>query len=160
MNLSINCLRNVMYSAAIMGVLLWGCSKKSGSEVPCFTHVNPDTLRFVVLNKASQEDLFFSDAPAHDTTELKLFVKRSGDEFEPAYQGVEGDGTEIHFVSYVYPPDTIFMQIADLPLDTIAFTGELVHRPCPQSLLAEVTFNKETPQKEAHGRVVRLYRTE
>lgn len=152
-------LSNSLCSIVAFGILLASCSK-SESGVACFAHLNPDTLRFVVLDKESEANLFFSDDPAYDTTELKLFAKGAGGELEEAHRSIEENRGDIHFFSYVYPPDTLFLQIADQPLDTIAFTGEVVNRPCPQSLLVEVTFNSEAPQGQAHGRTIPFYRRE
>jgi|GEM_PF-978658 hypothetical protein len=157
-----NTLSKAFCLVAAIGMLMASCSKNDSdvADVDCLAHLNPDTLRFVVLDKESGADLFFSDSPVYDTTELKLFRKGAGRALEPAHQGIAENRGNIHFFSYVYPADTLFMQIADQPLDTIAFTGQVAYRPCPQSLLVAVTFNSEAPQKEAHGRIVPLYRKE
>lgn len=156
-----NILSTAFCSIATICILLASCSKSDPfDDVACLTHLNPDTLRFVVLDKESEANLFFSDAPAYDTTELRLFAKGAANKLEPTHLGIEKNRGDIHFFSYVYPADTLFMQIADQRLDTIAFTGEVVKRPCPQSLLVEVTFNSEAPEKDAHGRIITLYRKE
>ncbi|MBK1439812.1 hypothetical protein JHJ32_07445 [Parapedobacter sp. ISTM3] len=129
-----------------LGILVASCSKEE--KQPCLAVINPDTLRFNVLNKQTNSDLFFSDSPLYDTTELKLYQKdNEGNLKDFNGLGVAKDSEVVHFFSLVYPSDTLFIKIADQPLDTIAFTGKAVSSPCPQTILDEVAFNSETPEK-------------
>ena len=150
----------LLISALFFSVLTVSCSKNNGSPIMCTDILILDELRFVVLDKETGEDVFFSNEAIYDTNELILFRRGAEGKLEEAYLRKDDEGEDIYF----YTPassgsDTIFMQIADQPLDTIAYS--VIPEPevdCPQPILDEVRFNNETPEENAHGRIVPLYR--
>jgi hypothetical protein len=156
---SINSLTTAVFTIASMCAFMISCSP-SNDEPPCLAVVTPDTLRFNVFDKETKVDLFFSDSPAYDTTEVQLLKKGVDGALEPAHKGIAKGWEDVHFFSTVYPDDTLFLKIADQPLDTIAFIGKPADTPCPQTILDKVTFNSEAPELNAHGRIIPLYRKE
>ena len=156
---SINSFIIAVFTIASTCAFMTSCSP-SNDEPPCLAVVIPDTLRFNVLDKETKVDLFFSDSPAYDTTEIQLLKKGMDGNLEPAHRGIAKDWEDVHFFSIVHPDDTLFLKITDQPLDTIAYIGKPADTPCPQTILDKVTFNSESPELNAHGRIIPLYRKE
>ena len=144
-----------------IGMLLVSCDKAGQERGNCLAVVVPDTLRFNVYDKDTKENLFLSDNPKYDLEQLQLFAKMPGREELEAIEYLISDD-QSHLCTYVTAGSAnniIFLQIEEQEMDEITYTFKRVDRlGCPYYMLDQVTFNDETAEKKAHGRVIPFYR--
>ncbi|MEC3881783.1 hypothetical protein [Parapedobacter sp. 10938] len=138
------------------------CSKTENRDANCLTVMMPDTLRFSILDKETKKDLVFSSGSIYEAEDIQVIRKIAG-ELKPGFPIIK-EGKTPHFyilASSAEPVDTLYMQIGDQPMDTITYSIKKdKEQPCPTYILDQVRFNKENPERNAHGRIVPFYKKE
>lgn len=144
-----------------LGFQQFSCSKTGNEGANCLTVIMPDTFRFSIVDKETKKDLVFSSGSVYEAGDIQITKKIAG-ELKPGFPIIE-EGETPHFyilASSAEPVDTLYMQIGAQPMDTIVYSMKKDKgQPCPTYILDQVRFNKENPERSAHGRIVPFYRS-
>lgn len=138
----------------LLGLLLLavisGCSKKHKIDCPIAyaTSLPAPRVAFKIVDKTTNEDLFFSDNPKYTTAQIMYFLRRVDATGAVKYDTIPLTVTNKCFSAYPPLTDSAFISIAALPLDTLnryALGKGIPNGPCSFKYLADtITFDRQT----------------
>lgn len=131
-----------MKSAFFFSLFLFGilsCEKK------CKIDCTPDiaTINFKILNKQSNQDLFFDSIPVYDTNDLKIFYVFGLDtSYYPIY--IKTENNESFFSFEITTETKLYLTVSNSDVDTLYFNYQSDHsKCCPKKIfLYSVDYNK------------------
>lgn len=120
-----------------------GCSKNSDTN-NCTLQVNPIVINFNVVDKATNQDLYFSTSPTFQTKNLYFFKKKDIARKDTIRPIITGQGTARFFqynIDYTSLQDTLILKTGNLPDNTLIYTAQKTDTTCPNYNLTTVNFN-------------------
>lgn len=140
---------------AVIITLLFSCSKNGKDSVNCTLQLNPIKINFNVLDKTTNEDLYFSSNPRFQTKDLYLFNKKDVARKDTIRPAITGSGTTRSFqyiVDYSSLQDTLILRTDDLSDNTLIYTIQKTNGDCPNYKLINVIFNGSiiTPMQDKY----------
>ena len=133
---------------ALSSVLIAGCQyghNPGGKCGPCplYAEMLPN-INFRVVDKTSNQDLFFGPGAPYKTSQLVMWHIVNG---KPDSVNLRVD-TADHFFNVFLPPnhhiDTVTMKVANKPTDTLLFHTGNTGGCCSRLVLLSVSFNGNT----------------
>lgn len=162
-------LNNINPLMILFGLLLFlifqSCEKKLNGGVTCLAYMVADTLRFNIIDKNSNSDLFFSDNPAYSIEDIKVLKKNSINKFDTLALQVSSAGSLKYFgvqISAPYPQgEILYLKIADAALDTLSYTtvrDASSSLGCPRYILNTLKYNGSLIGENVHNKIISLKR--
>jgi len=141
---------------AILFLMFAACTKHSNDNTlkcgpcPLYAQLEPN-LNFRVVDKTTQQDLFFGSGAPYKISQLVMRHIVDG-VADTALLRVD---TINHVFDVLVPPyhnvDTITMQIAGLPQDVLLFETATIGKCCPRLVLNSVLYNGAVVFTAANG---------
>lgn len=128
----------------IVSVSISSCSKNDSVTNNCTAQVNPIIINFNVLDKATNQNLYFSPNPRFQTKDLYFFKKIDVARKDTIRPIITGSGTSRYFQyasDYTSLQDTLVLKTGNLSDNTLVYTIEKTDNKCPNYKLATVNFN-------------------
>jgi len=129
-------------------VLLVACSKNEKISYDCsLYYIGPPSLKFNIVNQSNGADLFFSENPLYQATDLKVFFKKAPDQLDSVVPRVltRVDGKK--YFSFNTPrkeSDTCMIKIKNLQTDVLVYTiAYSEDPPCPLPYINSVKINND-----------------
>ncbi|HEY8930005.1 MAG TPA: hypothetical protein VIM55_12480 [Mucilaginibacter sp.] len=129
----------------VVMIISAGCSSNS-KDIKCLplpvALQAPPNLTFRVVDKATNLDLFFGAAAKYDTSQLKVHRWLNG-HLDTAFLHIDkvGQRFNVAITSNRNVTDTVFMNIADQPRDTILFKKTATVGCYPTTYVSAITFD-------------------
>lgn len=119
-------------------------SCKDNENNACLDVITPAILDFKIVDESSGIDLFFSENPPFDKTNLTLRYRIKDTVFQTLNLNTITSKQNHYFsVSLPLSTDTIFLQINTLSIDTITYSAVISKDiPCSTYELESLKFNK------------------
>ncbi|CAN5124379.1 hypothetical protein BH09BAC6_BH09BAC6_26600 [soil metagenome] len=139
--------------SAVLFVLAAGCNSKSATKCgpcPALAQMLPN-LTFKVVDKTTNDDLFFGSKAIFKTSELKMHHIING---KPDTAFVRVDSLNQAFHVYIFPAhraDTVTMQIANKSPDILVFNTTVTGGCCAFLFLNNVLYNGAVVFTAANG---------
>ena len=131
-----------------------GCSKNDATY-GCSAQVSPIIINFNVLDKATNQDLYFSSNARFQTKELYFFKKKDAARKDTIRPTITGTGANRYFQytsDYTSFQDTLVLKTGNLPENTLIYTIQKTDGDCPNYKLGTVSFNSSalSPSSEKY----------
>lgn len=155
----------ITISGLLFFFIFQSCEKKLDGGVACLAYMVADTLRFNIIDKDNNSDLFFSDNPVYSIQDVKLLTKNSVNQFDTLALQVSSAGSLKYFLAHISAPvpqgETLYLKIADTSLDSLSYTT--VKYPssspgCPRYILNALKYNGSLIGKKIHNKVISIKR--
>lgn len=133
---------NLFLTLAIC-LLFFSCNKKN--ENPnCLAVINPLKLKFNIIDKGSQKDLFFAEGAAYQVSDLKIY--KSGTKHElPLKIEVEGESNKKNFSINLdgdVTSGSLEFNIGASIKHKLDYSASIIKTPCPEYKIDEIKFNQ------------------
>lgn len=133
---------NFLFVAIV--VLLFGCGTKNESP-NCLAVINILELKFNIIDKTSQKDLFFDQNAVYKESDLKIYKSTDTNHEKPLQVVVQSSQGRKYFsvrLSDDLKQGSLDIVVETLAKDQLEYNASLVNNPCPEYTLSEVKFNK------------------
>jgi hypothetical protein len=128
-------------------LLFFSCDKKT--ENPnCLAVIAPLKLKFNIINKESQKDLFFAEGPSYQISDLKIYNSTDTKHEHPLKIEVEGEHNKKNF-SINLDGDLIGIKTGSLEFNIgasikhkVDYSVSMAKNPCPEYKIEEIKFNQ------------------
>ncbi|HEY8780467.1 MAG TPA: hypothetical protein VIM16_02540 [Mucilaginibacter sp.] len=117
-----------------------GMDRNKCGPCPLYLQIEPN-LSFRVVDKATGQDLFFSSPAPYTVAQLKIRHLENG---KPDTVFLRIDSLDHYFnilIPTIHNVDTVTMQIATKPQDTLLFETAIVGKCCPRLVLNSVLYD-------------------
>lgn len=126
----------------IVAVSISGCSKSDSTINVCTLQVNPISINFNVVDKATNQDLYFSSSPRFQTKDLYFFKKKDLIRKDTIRPTITGTSRYFQYASdYASLQDTLVLKIGNLSENTLIYTIQKTDSECPNYKLGTIMFN-------------------
>lgn len=132
---------------AFILILNVSCSRNEDYSRNCSFQLSPIKVNFNLVDKTTNEDLFFTSNARFSTKDLYLFKKKDVARKDTIRPSITGSGTNrsFQYVADYYPlQDTLILKTGNLPDNLLILTSEKTTSGCTNYKLSSVSFNGAT----------------
>lgn len=123
------------------------CSKNNTETKNCTLQLNPININFNVVDKNTNQDLYFSSNPRFQTKDLYFFRKTDVARKDTIRPTITGTGVERSFqytFQYTSFQDSVILHTGNLSDNTISYAVKKTDDVCTQYKVSTVSSNGST----------------
>lgn len=145
----------------LMAVLpmMQSCDKKGSEGMACPAGLIAEPFRFIIVDKSTGENLFFSNTPLYTTDQISYANSYAALFFKPRVEtsAILGKHFSILVGSGTENTDILKIHIADKLAYTIEYTSKLGKSSgCPISFIDKIIINGNQKEENIRGKVILL----